>query len=232
MTNLQSDLCKNGSGRGKGQIRHEEKEGVYNHSQHNVAGPTPLRSTLVLRPCTTTNRPDHIHRNGSSEKYKKTTHKPQIVRPTPITPITPSFGMNLAGGTKRRHSALPAAAMAKKAADMPAEGILNWVQQCKFGGHAQHTAAPYAFVDGTGAFPHSDLLWACTRLPQCKEPAFGDPAATSPPIPRAPLPSPWLVAPAGGHRDLLAACGALYHSNPAVPLGPASRQNQLIKISQ
>ena len=30
--------------------------------------------------------------------------------------------------------------MAKKAEDVPAEGILNRVQQCKFGGHAQHTA--------------------------------------------------------------------------------------------
>jgi len=38
---------------------------------------------------------------------------------------------------------------------------LNWVQQCKFGGLAQHTAAPYGFVDGTGAFPHSDLLFNC-----------------------------------------------------------------------
>ena len=47
--------------------------------------------------------------------------------------------------------------MVRKDADMPAEGILNWVLQCKFGGHAQHTAAPYAFVDGTGAFPHSGL---------------------------------------------------------------------------
>ena len=56
---------------------------------------------------------------------------------------------------------LPAAAMAKQAADMPAEGILNRVQQCKFGGHAQHTAAPYGFVDGTGAFPHSGLLFNC-----------------------------------------------------------------------
>ena len=53
--------------------------------------------------------------------------------------------------------------MAKKAADMPAEGILNWVQQCKFGGHAQHTPAPYGFVDGTGAFPHSVLLFNCVR---------------------------------------------------------------------
>ena len=51
--------------------------------------------------------------------------------------------------------------MAKKAADMPAEGILNWVQKCKFGGHAQHTAAPYDFIDGTGAFPHSGLLFNC-----------------------------------------------------------------------
>jgi len=51
--------------------------------------------------------------------------------------------------------------MAKQAADMPAQGILNRVQQCKFGGHAQHTAAPYAFVDGTGAFPHSGLLFNC-----------------------------------------------------------------------
>jgi hypothetical protein len=49
--------------------------------------------------------------------------------------------------------------MAKQAVDMPAEGILNRVQQCKFG--AQHTAAPYAFVDGTGAFPHSGLLFNC-----------------------------------------------------------------------
>ena len=50
----------------------------------------------------------------------------------------------------RRHQQAPlgasAAAMAKQAADMPAQGILNRVQQCKFGGHAQHTAAPYAFV--------------------------------------------------------------------------------------
>jgi len=35
--------------------------------------------------------------------------------------------------------------MAKQAADMP----------------AQHTTAPYAFVDGTGAFPHSGLLFNC-----------------------------------------------------------------------
>ena len=56
---------------------------------------------------------------------------------------------------------LPAAAMAQKAEDVPAEGILNRVQQCKFGGHAQHTAAPYGFVDGTGAFPHSGLLFNC-----------------------------------------------------------------------
>jgi len=48
-----------------------------------------------------------------------------------------------AGGTKRRHSALPAAAMTKKAEVVPAQSILNWVQHCKFGGHAQHTAAPY-----------------------------------------------------------------------------------------
>ena len=33
------------------------------------------------------------------------------------------------------------------------------MQQYKFGGHAQHTAAP--FVDGTGAFPHSGLLFNC-----------------------------------------------------------------------
>ena len=46
---------------------------------------------------------------------------------------------------------LPAAAMAKKPADMPAEGILNWVPQYKFGGHAHHMVAPYGFVDGTGA---------------------------------------------------------------------------------
>jgi len=51
--------------------------------------------------------------------------------------------------------------MAQQPADMPAQGILNWVQQCKFGGHAQHTAAPYAFVNGTGAFPHSGLLFNC-----------------------------------------------------------------------
>jgi len=51
--------------------------------------------------------------------------------------------------------------MAKKAEVVPAQGILNRVQQCKFGGHAQHTAAPYAFVDGTGAFPHSGLLFNC-----------------------------------------------------------------------
>ena len=51
--------------------------------------------------------------------------------------------------------------MAKQAADMPAEGILDRAQQCKFGGHAQHTAAPYGFVDGTGAFPHSGLLFNC-----------------------------------------------------------------------
>ena len=51
--------------------------------------------------------------------------------------------------------------MAKQAANMPAQGILNRVQQCKFGGHAQHTAAPYAFVDGTGAFPHSGLFFNC-----------------------------------------------------------------------
>jgi len=51
--------------------------------------------------------------------------------------------------------------MATKAADMPAEGILDWVEQCKFGGHAQHTDAPYASVDGTGAFPHSGLLFDC-----------------------------------------------------------------------
>jgi len=51
--------------------------------------------------------------------------------------------------------------MAKKAEVVPAQGILNWVQQCKFGGHAQHTAAPYGFVDRTGAFPHSGLLFNC-----------------------------------------------------------------------
>ena len=51
--------------------------------------------------------------------------------------------------------------MAKKAEVVPAQGILNRVQQCKFGGHAQHTAAPYGFVDGTGAFPHSGLLFNC-----------------------------------------------------------------------
>jgi len=51
--------------------------------------------------------------------------------------------------------------MAKQAADMPAEGILDRAQQCKFGGHAQHTAAPYGFIDGTGAFPHSGLLFNC-----------------------------------------------------------------------
>ena len=52
--------------------------------------------------------------------------------------------------------------MAKKAENVPAEGILNRVQQCKFCGHAQHTAAPYAFVDGTtGAFLHSGLLFNC-----------------------------------------------------------------------
>ena len=62
---------------------------------------------------------------------------------------------------RRHHSALPAAAMAKKAENVPAQGILNWVQQCKFGGHAQHTAAPYGFIDGTGAFPHSGLLFNC-----------------------------------------------------------------------
>ena len=51
--------------------------------------------------------------------------------------------------------------MAKQAADMPAEGILDRVQQCKFGGHAQHTAALYGFIDGTCAFPHSGLLLNC-----------------------------------------------------------------------
>jgi len=51
--------------------------------------------------------------------------------------------------------------MAKQPEVVPAEGISNWVQQCKFGGHAQHTAAPYGFVDGTGAFPHSGLLFNC-----------------------------------------------------------------------
>jgi len=51
--------------------------------------------------------------------------------------------------------------MAQKAADVPAEGILNRVHQCKFGGHAQRTAAPYAFVDGKGVFPHSGLLFNC-----------------------------------------------------------------------
>jgi len=61
----------------------------------------------------------------------------------------------------RRHqkAPLPVAAMAKQATDMPAEGIVNWVQQCKFGRHTQHTAASY--VDGTGAFPHSGLLFNC-----------------------------------------------------------------------
>ena len=39
--------------------------------------------------------------------------------------------------------------------------MLNRVQKCKFGGHAQHTGAPYAFVDGTGAFPRSGLLFNC-----------------------------------------------------------------------
>ena len=67
---------------------------------------------------------------------------------------------HLAGGIKRRHS-LPAEAMAKPTAGMSAEGILDRVQQCKFGGHAQHTAAPYGFIDGTGAFPHSGMLFNC-----------------------------------------------------------------------
>ena len=40
---------------------------------------------------------------------------------------------------------------------------LNRVQQCKFGGHAQHTVAPYVFVDGTGAFPHSDCSSTASR---------------------------------------------------------------------
>jgi len=57
---------------------------------------------------------------------------------------------------------LLAAAMAKQAADMPAEGILNRVtrQQCKFGGHAQHTAAPYAFVEFGGHAQHTVAPYA------------------------------------------------------------------------
>jgi len=65
----------------------------------------------------------------------------------------------------RRHQKAPLGASSgsqgKASRVVPAEGILNWVQQCKFGGHAQHTAAPYGFVDRTGAFPHSGLLFNC-----------------------------------------------------------------------
>ena len=90
---------------------------------------------------------------------------------------TPLQTFHLAGGTKRRHSALPAAAMAKQAEVVPAQGILNWVQQCKFGGHAgrarsvqhtvQHTVQHASTTQGTHTPPHCAIHCATYCVTHC-----------------------------------------------------------------
>jgi len=47
--------------------------------------------------------------------------------------------------------------MSRQPADDLAQGILDRVQQFRFGGRDQRSVAPFDFVEGAGEHPHSVL---------------------------------------------------------------------------
>jgi len=53
--------------------------------------------------------------------------------------------------------------MSRQPADDLAEGILDRVQQFRFGGRDQRSMAPFDFVEGAGEHPHSVLLVNCIK---------------------------------------------------------------------